>query len=186
MALPATEAFTGTDGTSPPNANWTNHDLGVQIKSNAVAATGTDGFAYWNADVFADDQYAQVTLVGGAFTAAGPGVRMSGDATAANDYAYFLSCIVSFSTKLHKRLAGVLTEIADLGPVPATSDVMKLTVAGTTLTAYKNGVAGGSPQTDSAIASGSAGVYVNGTAAVADTWEGGNLEVARRFLLVRN
>lgn len=61
------ETFTGTDGTTPPNANWTNAEIagssGVVIESNGVSAGGGSGRwgAYWNPTVFNADSEAYIT-----------------------------------------------------------------------------------------------------------------------------
>ncbi len=67
MALPATEAFTNSNGTqlTTHSSNWTLNSGDFDIQSNALSpdAASTENGAHWNADTFDDDQYAQATLV---------------------------------------------------------------------------------------------------------------------------
>jgi hypothetical protein len=73
MAFPTTsvlENFTGTDGTTPPNSNWTNKILdftalsGIKIDVNQAAknttAYGND--AYYNVSTYGPDSEAYVTV----------------------------------------------------------------------------------------------------------------------------
>lgn len=173
-ALPASESFTGSNGTSPPNGNWTNMDVGIQIQSNAAAGAGGGGygFAYWSADSFNNDQFSEVKQVGsGAF---GPIVRASGTNTLV-----MFDCNDTGGTRsfLYKRVSGSYTDISPLALLTltfATNDVARLEVSGTTYTMYKNG-ASVATQSDASIASGSAGVMVLNTSATVDDWQGGDL-----------
>lgn len=172
MSLPATESFTGTDGTSPPNSNWTNQDIGIQIKSNAAASAtnGSYGFAYWNADTFNNDQYSQCVLVNA--HESGPCVRMSGTN---NAYSFHTRASGGGTTKLFARLSGSFNLLTDFGSIAwVAGDVAKISVTGTTITCYRNGVSIGTG-TDSNLTSGSAGVLALENVADVDTWEGGNV-----------
>ena len=66
MALPATDAFTGTNGTALTtySANWTYNKGTFGIHTNALCCTvdGFDAAAHWNADTFGNDQYARATV----------------------------------------------------------------------------------------------------------------------------
>lgn len=177
MSLPATDTFTGSDGTSPPNANWTNQDIGVAIKTNAVASAsgGSYGFSYWSADVFNNDQYAFCTNVGG--QNGGPVVRASG-----TNNCYFLDENDSggSNTYLFKRVAGGYTVVQTFGLTFAGGDVGKISVSGTTIKCFKNGAQIGTDSSDSSLASGSAGIMslTSPTLPAQDTWEGGNVGAA--------
>lgn len=77
MAFPTTgvlDTFTGTDGTTPPNANWTNNvraiatESGLEINTNQARSdkvgTSDYGDAWWNATQFGPDQEVYATLSG--------------------------------------------------------------------------------------------------------------------------
>lgn len=176
MSLPATDAFTGTDGTAltTHSASWTEMfpgSGGCSLSGNKV--TGAFGAAaFWNADTFNNDQYSQTVV--DSSSRCGPLVRgrQAGDAT--HDYYVALDdLVVSGATILQACVNGSRTTIVSLASVPA-GHTCRLEVQGTTLRVYDNGVQVGTDQTDSNIADGSAGVCcaVSGTQ---DTWEGGNL-----------
>lgn len=181
MALPATDAFTAANGTvlTTYSASWTNNNGSFAINTNSVHPNNgavDDQAAHWNADVFSNDQYSQGTIVAlGATIFIGVSVRCHASA-------FTFYCIDSDSadgTYLSKYVAGVYTALGSTGSVLVVSDVLKLEVSGTTLTPKKNGSLLVTPgaQTDSAIASGSAGIAGagNGTTSRLDSWEGGNL-----------
>jgi hypothetical protein len=173
MALPATDNFNrGPAGTG--GANWTDQFGGITIPvTNTIKGTtaGDYNLALWNADVFSNDQYSQAKYLGGAF--AGVGVRHSGSAGSRN--AYYLLCNQAGATRLTKVVAGTLTDLIAPGsvPDPATNDIIKISVVGTLITVYINGVSQGSAN-DSSLTSGSAGVLFYDTNAELDDWEGGN------------
>lgn len=176
MALPATDAFTGTSG-DPLSANWTTIDGVFQIgENNDVKLAGSNfHLAFWDADAFNANQYAQVkvTVVGTDFV--GVGVRM----------ASLRGYIVAFSS------AGDMTIQRVDGDEDATildtessltlsaNDVIKIEVEGTTIRGYQNDVLRVSA-TDGTYATGSAGIvgYVIGLDSRMDDWLGDNLAAA--------
>lgn len=183
MALPATDAFTGANGTALQtySANWVINSGGLVINTNSVApaSSGNECGARWNADTFANDQYAQATLVakeGTSNFAAGVGVRHAAGGTATY-YGYYADG--ASSSFVFKMVAGTWTQLGAAFGSIATSSVMRLEVQSTTLTAKIGGVSQGT-RTDSAIASGSAGLsgYSTSTAMRVDTWEGSDLTTA--------
>ena len=66
MTLPASDAFTASNGTALQtySVNWTIQNGGFTINSNQVgpAQSGAECGAFWNADSFDNDQYSQATL----------------------------------------------------------------------------------------------------------------------------
>ncbi len=181
MALPATDSFTGADGTALPtySANWANNTAsGAVINTNAYApaASGAECGLRWTADAFNNDQYSQATLTakeGTSNFAVGVGVRHAAGGTATY-YGYYADG--ASSSFVFKNVAGTWTQLGAAFGSIATSSVMRLEVSGTTLEAKIGGVSQGT-RSDSAIASGVAGVtgFGSSTAMRADTWEGGNL-----------
>lgn len=178
MALPATDNFTAADGTvlTTYSASWTAMRNNFVINTNATCPDGSfdDCACGWTADTFNNDQYAQAVVAamdGASQVSAGVCVR----ATAANYYAFY---VTTGARALIKIVAGSKTSLASDTTTCAVNDVLKLVVAGTTLTAYVNGVSV-LTTTDSDLSSGSAGVagighFSGSTAGRVDNWEGGN------------
>jgi hypothetical protein len=171
VALPQTDNFTGTDGTSPPNSNWTNMDVGTKIFTNTAVSVsdGSYGFSYWNADSFNNDQQSEVTFANALPKTGGPCVRMSG-----TNNCYMLDCNDSGGTNtfLYKRVSGSYSLLQNFGAVVfSVGDIAKISVTGTTIKCFKNGSQIGTDTTDSDLASGSAGVmaYVGGSNIVIDS-----------------
>lgn len=180
MALPATDAFTGSDGTvlTTYSANWTlnSGNFYIQINSIAPDGDGLENGAGWNADTFDNDQYATGTIVEefSSAYAIGVSVRCKTDGTA-NYYGFYSASDASY---VFKMVTGSWTQLGNNGAAFVAADVMKLEVDGSQLTAYKNG----SPLslsigTDTAHASGRAGLsgYGYHYDCRLDNWSGGNL-----------
>jgi hypothetical protein len=184
MALPATEDFAGAAGNL--SASWTQQRTTRRVQRNGSGAgiqDATDAIddviAFWNADAFPNDQYSQVAI-----TALGAGSIIvslraadSGDAT--RDYYEFYTDGVTGAghTEAAVVVNGGTTVLRNFATTFAASDVMKLGVVGTTLTAYKNGTSLGT-QSNSTLTSGAAGVgsyCAAGTRPTFDNWEGGSL-----------
>ncbi|HET9708379.1 MAG TPA: hypothetical protein VFP39_08750, partial [Gemmatimonadales bacterium] len=181
-------------------ANWLQLDSfwGVIATSGTVAygsgsaqALPIGSQARWvGAGTFAADQYSQAAIGGLEFQSgnyhAGVLVRCSTDAdssgTSTRDF-YGVSVLYdsagpNYTTKLYKVVNGVLTTLYSASVAWSNGDVLKLTVVGSTLTAYKNGVAiSGFSATDTDLSSGNPGIEAasNGTAnETLDNWEGGS------------
>lgn len=189
MTLPATDAFTAANGTSLTtySANWTINNGSFVINTNGLigATSVDDSLAHWNADVFSNDQYSQLTIaaiVSGGYP--GPAVRVP----ASGKTAYFIQSDSADGLYMYKMVAGVETQLGGTGAVVVANDVLRLEVSGTTLTPKKNGTLIATPgtQTDSTLTSGSAGIdiYDNLTGARVDDWSGGNLGSAAASLTV--
>jgi hypothetical protein len=184
MTLPASDNFTGTNGTAVQvnNSGWGVNTSGMVIQSNALAGNtlNHDAFIYWNADAFNNDQYSQLTVVAvTANTYAGPAVRMAKSST---QTAYFLQGDSGDGLYLMKIVSSTETQLGSAGAVLAANDVLRLDVVGTTLTPKKNGSAVSPPgaQTDSSIASGAAGINIfnNSTGTLVDDWSADNYSAA--------
>jgi hypothetical protein len=180
MALPATDTFTGTDWTplETYSASWSIRNGGFLIYSNAVCPVSTfvENGAWWNADVFADDQYATGTFTAVGTSSQGLAVRVN---TAADNsyYGYYSSDVDS---RLFKVVAGTWTQLGSAGAPWAVNDVVRLEISGTSLRPMVNGVTADiGVQTDSDLTSGAAGLssfsYFDNINSRLDNWEGGNL-----------
>jgi hypothetical protein len=173
MALPATESFTGTDFTFPPNANWSTLDGNIQILSNQADGVAADGNCiYWNVDTFNTNQYAQcvVSYVTGTGNS-GPGVRLSGT-TGYIAVADFVNDTVTLYRWDGDESYAQLGQATTVGL--ANGDLIRLEVRGSDLTVLRNG---GSiiTQSDGTYTGGSAGLFHYGSDSISDDWEGGNL-----------
>lgn len=186
MALPATDDFEAYgDGDLGAQTNWTN------VSNNWLVATkGSDQRVHpnandedctrWNADTFADDQYAQA-VVDDPTGFVGVSARCSD--SAATYYTYF-GGDGGNGAWISKVIAGSRTDLQSGGDDFAATDVVRIECEGTTITPVKNGSTDASlgAQTDSAISSGYAGVggygFGNQADGNLDTWEGGNLAAA--------
>lgn len=172
MALPASEPFTGTGALS---ASWTNLQVSCSRDTDRGKGDSTTTYcsAYWSADAFNNDQKSQATAItnGGAGTHyAAVGVRMS---SGPNWYAQFWD---GGDNDLLKNVAGTVTQIAgNIITTVAANDVIRLEVEGTSLRVYLNNVQQGVTQTDSSLASGSAGIAFFDNGSRIDDWEGDNL-----------
>lgn len=180
MALPATESFTGADGTllTNLNSNWAANANNFAVYSNELRAddpTYVGALARWSADSFANDQYASCTLtaIAGSGDAVGPAVRVP--TTGVTGYFVFADNYGANTRELAKLVAGTYTTLASDATTESVGVVYRIDASGSTITAKRNGATIFSV-TDSSIASGAAGVFGfgNGTGSRIDIWEGGN------------
>ena len=191
-ALPAADAFTDSEGTTLPNhnANWVANTGTMAIYSNAADALRdfayVRAFAHWEGDVFDNDQYAQATMTSCYSYDNTTGVAVRMDATA--ETGYYAWCRTNNTCRIFKTVKGSQIQVGTTytGTVP-NGTLMRLEVEGTTLRL----LIGGSTvisTTDSAIASGYAGVhgrcYEAGSPSSIDDWQAGNLSAAARSRII--
>jgi hypothetical protein len=173
MALPATDTFTGTND-DPLSANWTSQVGAWRIINNAAYSGDANlpNIAWWNADSFNADQYAQADI-GILSNGGGVGVRLDSGSDG-----YCVNFNVGAGEAYLNRLdAGTATSLQTItGLTIASFDTWRIEVAGTTLKVYQNGVQRGTNQTDSTHSAGAAGMIINGSGdQLIDNFEGGNL-----------
>lgn len=184
MALPATSAFTASDGALPTQITTFSAVRGaMQVRSNAAQSntTSDETCCRHNADTFNNDQYAFITLT--LLTASlfiGPAIRCSN--TQATYYGYYWD---NNDRYFFKMVNGTFTDLVtpQTGVSNSTGSVLRIEASGTTITAKLNGVQDGSfSTTDASISSGWGGLAGWGQAFAADTsgdtWEAGNLSAA--------
>jgi hypothetical protein len=162
-----TDAFTRADA-GTLGVNWTNLEHGWKIVSNkARQVTNYALNSAYYVGTFPNDQYAQAdgvfALIGGdSRSFSTPMVR----AQAGPTY-YFLQLDAANAISLYKKVAGSASFLTDCTVTLAAETVytFKLDATGTTVTVYFSGSSVGSV-TDSAIASGSPGIFgaISGTA----------------------
>lgn len=193
--LPATDTFTRADGDL--GTNWVSQTTNaLQIVSNVVGIPGVADFrcSRWNpaTDTVTPDQSSDAVIAaivsGDSLTVT---VRSSGS-FATGDYNGYLFTADNGFTTIDKVVAGAGSQVLDLSGVTgwAVGNTLKLTVVGSTLTAYRNGGVVGTV-TDTALTSGQPGICLFTAAVTAtslDTWTGdtlgGSVPTTRRLLLL--
>lgn len=189
VGLVVTDTFTGTPGndlTTYSPTNWQAH-FGQQIinsAGNAMQPNNAAGHSVysWKGGAFSlTDQYAQVKLVSpGGTNFIGPMVRVATDGTQNGYYVH----AGTGGTFVGKVVAGTYTDLsASLGAV-ADQDILKLTIVGTTLNTFKNGVLIDS-RVVTDFASGRVGLkgFGNSSLAFGDNFEGGDLSTGNRSIV---
>lgn len=168
MTLPATDSFTGTNGTNLEtySSNWTavSGAGDMKIQSNAVCpADAAVVVCYrWNADTFPNNQYSQVKFVSsGASSWLGPAVRV---ATGGANTCYGWYFTVSNQT-LAEITAGSGAVLVTSTVTVTAGDICRIEVVGNLINCYKNGipVPDMTGISDASITAGAAGLLGNGT-----------------------
>ncbi len=175
ITIDGATAVTDDFNRSSLGSNWTvdagSIGIGTSGYANQTAGSGYS-LAHWSANIFAADQYAQVTayVSGSGSGSIGPAVRQTGTG------AY--GCLATNSTgpvSLIRLDSGALgATLGTYSYTVATGDVIKLDVAGSSLTCKVNGTSR-ITATDTTYSSGSAGVASFGRSyLLADAWAGGD------------
>jgi hypothetical protein len=159
--------------------NWTTvaGTAAPEISGGMVVAgsPGRLNSAYWSADTFGADQYAQATLPASSGWSLGPGiaVRLSG----ATGYVLWYGNSPGTVSIWRMDGAGSWTQLASSSgtlTVAAASDVWRLEAVGSTISGYQNGKLV-VQTTDSAYDSGSPGVWLYYSANEIADWSGGDV-----------
>lgn len=166
----ATDAFTGTGALS---ANWTQQYGSTPIsRSSDVAVSGASlpAAAFYSGATWANDQTSEcIRPTIAAY--AGPTVRASSSGATVNHYR--VQGNGSLELIIIKMVAGAETFLQFTGEIPSdTDDIIRISVTGTTVRAFNNGVQRGTDQVDTSLASGSAGIYIEGDSDSLDNWSG--------------
>lgn len=181
MSVLASDAFTRANGGL--GANWTTitGEGSPQISTNRVRTTavGTDSEARYSAVSFPNDQYSQVAIITSSSNSTGAGAIARASNSANTWYGAYGKNLGSATLTVVKCVAGAHSNLTSAGKTIASGDIVRIEASGTSISGYINGVLQSGPTTDSAIASGDAGVVVfadAGTTADAelDDWEGGD------------
>jgi hypothetical protein len=158
-------------------SNWTTvpGTAAPQISGNTARAGTANALnsAYWSANTFGSDQFAQGTLPASSGGTDGPGlaVRLS----AAKGYFLWYGNATNTVSLWRMDSATSWTQLKASGTLtiaPAT-DVWKIQVVGSTITGYQNGTQV-IQATDTSITSGSPGIWLYYAANQIDNWSGGN------------
>lgn len=181
MALPATDTFTtATDqALTAYSASWSNVNGVFYVYAagdNVSPNSAVESAARWNADTFANDQYAQAVV--SSVTSEWVGVSVRCASGAANFYGFYTGTSGDASY-LFKVIGGTWTQLGSNGASVAAGNTIRLEASGTSLTAYVGGTPSGiGTQTDGSISSGYAGLSGYGSLSsghVVDNWEGGDI-----------
>ena len=178
MALPASDTFTGVNGTHPPNANWTAIDGNMQIQGNEVCGyDNSDNACRWTADAFNSKHYSKLKFsanISSSGVAVGPAIRCQADAN------FFYAFRDGDGNEyVGQCIAGSCTDWEGFAG-PAVGVVMELWVDATTETTiiYKeDGVTVKTYTSKNALSGGYAGIcaYANHTGHRGDDWVGGDV-----------
>jgi hypothetical protein len=179
VALPIAKDFTAANGTALTtyDSNFQNNSGALAINTNSVhpnSAFNEIGVR-WNGDSFNADQYSQATLAAKPASNSffiGVGCRHAAAGTAS----YYLYYTANTETWFGKLVGGTFTAFGAVMGGRSVGEVLRIEAEGTTIRAKING-AQQRAQTDSALASGAAGLtgYEQSTTLRLDDWEAGNV-----------
>ncbi len=163
---------------TPLAGNWSSV-LGttqLNLAGNEVLnpSDSTLGASYWSANPFADDQYSEIvpSVLGhqsdwSAITRA-----------SASAITFYMTNAFSSNESIYKAVAGSFSQIAAITTANvAVNDVVRSEAEGSTISWVINGISQGST-TDSAIASGSAGLFIYSGSSRITSWSGADLGAA--------
>jgi hypothetical protein len=163
-----TDTFGGSDA-NPIDGNWATMTSLAALRRVSTkcrnAGSDADSGARRTDGTFPDDQYAQVLLDTGTTPDGGPAVRCASAALTM----YFCGAHDA-NAHLHKFVAASYTELASAAATWSTTQVGKLEAIGTSIKFYVAGVERAAA-TDSAIASGSPGLFLYESALIVDDFE---------------
>lgn len=169
MTLPASDNFNRTS-TSPLGGNWTTATGCSAIKGindTSVCSTSLQGGAYWNADTFPANQYAQIKVLS-LVDYAGVILRHG------TDY-YTTQVRDSARTRISRYNGGAFTLLQTINTTVAVNDILKWAIVGSDILTFVNGTGVGSPLSDSTVsAAGPAGISayrISGDVSVLDDFQ---------------
>lgn len=180
MALPKTEAFTGTNGANVTTiTGWVANLNTIQIYTNSFCGKNTDFSLYhWGTDTPDNDQYSKGKIVAihtALGHAAGTAIRVN--ASIADGYIFYADGgspgTSWFATIIDRSEADIGS---DRGAF-SVNDVMELRAVGTAVSLWKNSVQIGTDITNTTFSSGFGGIcaYANNTVTRMDNVEIGNV-----------
>ncbi len=161
---------------NPLGSPWlypTGQSLQMQLLSGAISGVGSSGQcrAYNNSVTWPNDQWCQATVTTISDGDIGLALRIS--ATGDSCYRYVHRTVANGGILLSKVVAGVYTTLAaNTGVGGAAGDIIYMEAVGTSIVVKVNGTQVFSV-TDSALASGNAGVHRYNTTSFLDNWFGG-------------
>ncbi len=185
IATPCYAGVLATDNFNRANENplsgWTTitDEWPLQIIADQVRGTVTfeNNGAYYTAVTPPDDHYSQIRIATGTSNSVAPAVRV---ATGAATYYAANAQVSPPFADLYKIVGTSYTSLSTASTSLATNDIIRLTVIGSDLTMYQNGV----PiltATDNAITSGRFGIYINTGGTLSNTefddFEGGDFSL---------
>ena len=187
MALPASDAFTNTNGTALPthDANWDTIEGTCEIQGNAAVGNAAADFSVsiWTGDTFDDDQYSEITIALSGSGTMGAGVCVRGVDGGSGAEGYSLMQDSSGLTFLEQLNNGGSSDalVEETLTALGAGEILRLEIEGSTLRGYFDGTEEQN-ETDATYTAGDAGVAFyddQGAEFRADSWEGGNLSSGR-------
>lgn len=191
------DIFTGTDGTSPPNGNWTNGAIygaaaGLQLDNNQVTSNDDNGDrgGYWSAAAFSSNLEAYVTYSDlGSTTMVSVCGRLANIGNNTTDGYCVEATDGTSNIDIVRVDNGVATTLgASISQTITVGDRIGLKAVGDQICAWFSDNGGAWTQlgcrTDSTyIAGGNIGLSINGTTTVgaADDFGGGSILSKRKF-----
>jgi hypothetical protein len=177
----ATDNFNRADGGL--GANWTDWaytqhgTTSLVIVSNQAEQGGNPGFAFWDADAFADDQSSEVTLIA-PDDAGDLGIGVVVRANNGGSIDGYIATVSPTYGTIYSVVANSKTLILNPSLTAAPGDSLRCEAEGTTLRHIVNDIEIDSV-TDANVPSGSAGIcgfnFGGATGTEMDDWEGGDL-----------
>ena len=183
MALPFTDSFTNSNGTSLESHGAWAMQSGVSWEINSNAAnpdTVNNGFCYVTGESFPDDGYAEARVA--AMTSSGSGrvglgYRLTESSTKTGYGFYVRGDFGASDRSLLKMVGGSITYLDSDDVHGQVDQVLRLECSGTDIDGLLNGV-GALSDSDAAISSGGAGLFSDnhsGTTKALDDFEAGAL-----------
>lgn len=191
------DPFTRANGSL--GANWVSSVGTLQIVSNKVLATtnNTRNAAYWGGgQTFNNDQYAEATIAVMNGTAlGGPSVRtaFTGVNGVTGETGYILlvpATGVSGNLLVQRMINGASATILTIPTItPVVGDVFRISIAGTTITAFQNGVSKGTI-VDANLTKGFPGIFcfapTTSTDCQLSSWAAGGVGLPTTFTTLPN
>lgn len=180
MTVLATDNFNRANGGL--GANWTDDNAGGSwsISSNqAVPVNNQDNESHYSAVTWPNDHYCKAQMYANTTnTDTGPSlmVRHTGDYATGSKYFSTVNHLGTNNVSVYKDVSNAYTLLTRLTQSWTDGDTWEVDVQGTTLTTKLNGSTIDS-RSDSALATGSPGIFGSGTittSAALDNWEGGD------------
>ena len=159
---------------------WATNGFGISSNTAVPDSFGSDKLSIYTRVNFPNDQYAQcrVTVTGTA-SDTGFGVALRSSLDGANLYRCVVNKAGTNNVVIAKAVANAYTALQRYTVTWTDGDMFRVEIAGTTLTAYQNGVALSPTVSDASMASGYPGLVLSSavTSGSCDDWEAGDFSL---------
>lgn len=147
--------------------------MGINLSTEFVGQVTSDTIATWNADSFTSDHESEITIkqISGSTHYVGIVCRSSGG----TGYCYFTDGGTGAGHSSVQTFNGAtFTNVKDIATALAIGDRMKLRLAGTTWTIFKNGIQTDTGSDSTKTSGGAPGIYAFNSVGRGDDWIGDN------------